>query len=84
MSIIPTIDLVRTGINIARLRAAAGLSVKDLQTAFGFNTPQSIYKWQNGISLPTVDNLIILAALFNVTVDDILIVNHHGAKTSDA
>ena len=84
MSTIPTIDLVRTGINIARLRTSAGLSVKDLQAVFGFNSPQAIYKWQNGISLPTVDNLIILAALFNVKVDDILIVNHPAAKTSVA
>jgi hypothetical protein len=40
---------------------------------FGFNSPQAIYKWQNGAALPTVDNLIVLAALFNVLIDDILV-----------
>lgn len=54
---IPTIDLAKTGANITRLRKAAGLSVHDLQTVFGFNSPQAIYKWQNGLALPTVDNL---------------------------
>lgn len=53
----PTIDLMRTGANIVRLRKAAGLTVHDLQMVFGFNSPQAIYKWQNGAALPTVDNL---------------------------
>ena len=76
---IPTIDLVRTGANIVRLRKAAGLTVRDLQTAFGFNSPQAIYKWQNGTALPTVDNLMGLAMLLNVHIDDILIVDHSAA-----
>ena len=70
---IPTIDLVQTGDKIARLRKAAGLSVRDLQMVFGFHSPQAIYKWQNGTALPTVDNLIVLAALFDVLIDDILV-----------
>ena len=61
MTMIPVIDLVRTGANIVNLRKAAGLSVHDLQVVFGFNSPQAIYKWQNGTALPTVDNLIVLA-----------------------
>ena len=69
----PTIDLMRTGANIVRLRKAAGLTVHDLQMVFGFNSPQTIYKWQNGAALPTVDNLIVLAALLHVRIDDILI-----------
>ena len=73
---IPTVDLAQTGANIVNLRKAAGLSVHDLQTVFGFNSPQAIYKWQNGAALPTVDNLIVLAALFNVLIDDILVTTH--------
>ena len=69
----PTIDLMRTGANIVRLRKAAGLTVHDLQMVFGFNSPQAIYKWQNGAALPTVDNLIVLAALLHVRIDVILI-----------
>ena len=72
---IPTIDLAQTGANIVNLRKAAGLTVRDLQMVFGFSSPQAIYKWQHGKALPTVDNLIVLAALFHVRIDDILIVN---------
>jgi transcriptional regulator with XRE-family HTH domain len=75
---IPTINLVKTGMNITRLRDENGMSVKDLQDLFGFATPQAIYKWQHGTTLPSVDNLVVLAAVFAVQVDDILIidVNH--------
>ena len=71
-----TINLTRTGANIIRLRKAAGLTVHDLQMVFGFNSPQAIYKWQNGTALPTVDNLIVLAALLQVRIDDILITDN--------
>lgn len=73
MCTIPTIDMVKTGQNITSLRKRAGLTVKELQEVFGFGTPQAIYKWQKGAALPTIDNLVVLAALFGVKVDDILI-----------
>lgn len=69
----PIIDMVKTGQNIKFLRKRAGLSVADLQRAFGFATPQAIYKWQQGVALPSIDNLIVLAALLDVKIDDILI-----------
>ncbi len=71
---IPTVDLIATGKNIEKLRKEAGLSVKDLQNIFGFGTPQAIYKWQHGTALPTVDNLVLLSAIFKVSIDEILIV----------
>ena len=71
----PTIDLAMTGANIVNLRKAAGLTVRDLQVAFGFNSPQAIYKWQSGTALPTVDNLIGLAAMLHVRIDDILVID---------
>ena len=73
MDNIPTIDMVRTGNNIARLRMEAGLSVRDLQRILGFATPQAIYKWQQGRALPTLDNLVVLAAVLGVRIDDILV-----------
>lgn len=69
----PVIDMTATGKNIARLRRLAGMSVKDLQEVFGFSTPQAIYKWQHGAAMPTLDNIVVLAAVFGVTVDDILV-----------
>ncbi len=70
---LPVIDMIRTGQNIGRLRKQAGLSVRDLQDIFGFATPQAIYKWQQGAALPTIDILVVLAAVLQVRVDDILV-----------
>ena len=72
---LPTIDMIQTGKNINRLRKQANLSVKDLQNIFGFATPQAIYKWQQGVALPSIDNLVVLAAVLQVSLDDILVVN---------
>ena len=71
--IFPVIDPVATGENILRLRKARGLTVRDLQSWFGFEEPQAIYKWQKGKSLPTVDNLYALGALLNVPMEEILV-----------
>ena len=71
----PTINMVATGMNITRLRKSAGLSVRDLADILGFATPQAVYKWQNGVAMPTLDNLVVLAAIFNVTMDQIIIVD---------
>lgn len=70
---VPVIDMIKTGQNISRLRKQAGLSVRDLQNIFGFATPQAIYKWQQGVALPAIDNLVVLAAVLQVRMDDILV-----------
>ena len=76
MVTIPAIDMEATGENIVRLRKEAGLTVRDLQEMFGFATPQAIYKWRHGTAMPTLDNLVILAVVFNVAIDDIIIVDN--------
>ena len=70
---LPSIDMKRTGHNITILRERKQLSVKDLQSLLGFDSPQAIYKWQRGITLPSVDNLVALSAIFDVPIDEILI-----------
>ena len=77
---IPYINTVATGQNIDHLRIEAGMSVKDMQAVFGFATPQAIYKWIHGTSMPTIDNLVILAAMFDVTMDEIVAVDNVMSK----
>ena len=77
----PFINTVATGQNINRLRVAAGLSVRDMQMIFGFATPQAIYKWFHGTALPTIDNLVILADVLDVTMDEIIVVSRTAAKS---
>ena len=47
---------------------------------FGFTTPQAIYKWIHGTAMPTIDNMVILARMFDVTVDDIIAVDTIDVK----
>ncbi len=75
MLTMPAIDMVATGRNNAKMRQNAGLTVKDLQILFGFATPQAIYKWQHGTAMPTIDNLVALAMIFGVTMDEIIVVD---------
>ena len=72
---IPAIDAVKTGERINQLRVEKKLSVKDIQGVFGFTTPQAIYKWQRGEALPSVDNLVVLARIFEVSIEEILVVS---------
>ncbi len=79
----PTVNPEATGQNIVRLRKAAGLSVRDLQCILGFSTPQAIYKWQKGTAMPTIDNLVMLAMIFHVKMDDIVVVDHVCVEFED-
>ncbi len=71
--IFPVIDLAATGENIRRLRIERGLTVRDVQSYFGFEEPRAIYKWQSGQALPSVDNLYALGSLLDVPMDQILV-----------
>ena len=81
MCIFPTINLIKTGENILVLREKKGLSVRDLQQMLGFATPQAIYKWQQGLTLPSVDNLVALSAILDTPIDKILVVEVPVGRT---
>lgn len=67
------INMEATGKRLDDLRKERNLSVKDIQNHFGFSTPQSVYKWMQGKACPSIDNLVILADLYQCKVDDMLV-----------
>ncbi len=69
----PVIDPVATGNRINTLRLDKGYSVAFLRDYFGLSTTNAIYKWLRGDSLPTLDNMLALSTLFDLSVNDILI-----------
>ena len=77
--LIPMVDMKHTGENIVSLRRRKGLTVRDIQRLLGFTTPQAIYKWQRGATLPTIENLAALACILCVPMEEILAVECRGA-----
>ena len=73
MYALTAIDMAATGRRIALFRKRRGLSVKDLQEGLGFSTPQAIYKWQRGLSLPSIDNLVVLSDVLGVSMDYLIV-----------
>lgn len=71
----PTVNMTATGSNIKALIKAHGLRIAEIQNVCGFNTPQSIFKWMRGEALPSLDDLVILAHILGVTIDEIIITN---------
>ena len=69
----PTINMTTTGANIIALIKTKGLKVTDVQTVFDFNTPQAIFKWMRGDAMPSIDNIVILAHILDVPIDEIII-----------
>jgi hypothetical protein len=67
-----SINMKATGKNIVQLMNEAGITVRMLQRFFDFENPNAIYKWRHGESLPTVDNLVALAFILHVKMDDII------------
>ena len=80
----PMINMIGTGQRIMQLRCESGMSVRDLQRIFGFATPQAIYKWQQGAAMPTIDNMVVLSTLFDVPIDDILVLEKSGSMVISA
>lgn len=58
------------GDKIRELRKQNGISQEDVATALGVSR-QAVTKWESGVSLPSSGNMIKLAELFKVSVDEL-------------
>ena len=66
------VDKRTTGLNIYRLLECSELTREEVAEFLELTSPRVIYDWMNGIKLPSTENLLNLAKLFNVQVEDIL------------
>lgn len=69
-----SISLKMTGKNLKMLREKKGYSVANVCAQLGDITPQTVYKWERGVSIPGIDNLILLSELYGVTINDMVVV----------
>ena len=73
---IPVIDVPATSSNLKLLREKRNITVAQIQQFLGMENPQSIYTWENAESkvLPRLDNLVTLAKLYKVTIDELIVI----------
>ena len=62
-----------TSANINECRIRAGYSVREIQNIFRFSSPEAIYAWEKGKYIPSIDNMIIIASVYGVTIDEIIV-----------
>lgn len=68
----PLIDKQETGTNLRKIMDERGVSAKDVQQYLGLGCVQSVYRWLDGINVPSVDNLYALSEFFQVSIDSIV------------
>ena len=69
----PHFDIAASGARMRQIRRQRNLSVKQVQEYMEFESAQSIYKWEEGRSLPQADNLVALAFLYQVNPAELLV-----------
>ena len=68
----PLINKRETGVNLRRIMDMRGITPKDVQEYLGLGCVQSVYRWLDGINMPTIDNLYALSELLQVPIDAIV------------
>lgn len=76
------IDLRSVGRKIQSLRIEHKLTQDELAEKL-YVTRQALSKWENGQSIPTIDNILLLSRLFNVTFEEILCLNEKTEFDTD-
>ena len=69
----PVLDLEATGTKIKTLMKQRGITPRQLQILLDFPYVQTIYNWYQGKNMPTIDNLVVLAQILGVTMDEIVV-----------
>ena len=69
----PVINVVATAAKIKEYRIRAGYSVREIQNILSFSSPEAVYAYEKGKYLPTIDNMIIIASVYGVTIDEIIV-----------
>lgn len=71
--IIKVLDKEDTGKNIKRICDAKKIRPHILKKYLALNSVQSIYKWYEGVNIPSVDNLVMLAYVLDKNIEDLIV-----------
>ena len=79
----PVLDLDATGTKIKTLMKQRGITPRQLQILLNFPYVQTVYNWFASKNMPTLDNLVVLAKVLNVAMDDIVITKMVDVEIDD-
>ena len=79
----PVLDLDATGAKIKTLMKQRGITPRQLQLILNFPYVQTVYNWFAGKNMPTLDNLVVLAKVLNVAMDDIVVTKMVDVEIDD-
>ena len=68
------IDMDMTGKRIKDMIKTAGFTAKDVADACCLANPNAVWRWQKGINMPTLDNLVVIAKMCGCGLDDLVVV----------
>ena len=75
-----SLDIVLTGQKIHSAIIDSGYSVRQIQEMLNLSCPQPIYRWINGCTLPSTDNLYRLSKILCVHMEELLVEMGAGDK----
>ena len=68
-----TLNKKLTGRKIGSLITTSKNTYEEIATALGLTSPRVIYEWISGRKLPSIENLANLARMFNVKMEDLIV-----------
>ena len=80
----PVLDFEATGAKIKTLMKQRGITPRQLQILLDFPYVQTVYNWYAGKNMPTIDNLVVLAQVLGVTMDDIVVTRMVNVEIDDS
>ena len=80
----PVLDLEATGTKIKTFMKQRGITPRQLQLILNFPYVQTVYNWFAGKNMPTLDNLVVLAKVLDVAMDDIVVTKMVDVEIDDA
>ncbi len=68
----------RTGKRIQKLMAERGITVREMQEQMELESAQAVYKWIHGQALPTTENMLMIARILNVPMEELILTEDDG------
>ena len=68
------LDKKQIGQRLYELIEKSEYTRENIAELLNLTSPRVIYDWTNGIKLPCLENFVSLAQLFNVHIEDILVI----------